>query len=69
MLFYLRKNPRFGLVWLSVLGLIATLHSSPAHAYTILCQDIYYHGGSLSLRSCRTKLPSPTKFIFAPALA
>ena len=47
MLFHLRNNPRFTLVWLSVLGLLATLHSSPAHAYPILGQDIYYQGGAL----------------------
>ena len=50
MLFSLRNYPRFGLVCLSVLGLIAILHSSRAHAYTILGQDIYYHGGSLQFQ-------------------
>src|SRR6185436_9638698 len=42
-----RSSRRFGLVWLSILGLIAFLHSTPAQAYTIFGQDIYYHGGSL----------------------
>jgi hypothetical protein len=46
MVFSLR-NPRFGLVWLSVLGLVAVLSSSPVQAYPVLGQDIYYHGGSL----------------------
>src|SRR5258705_4729176 len=50
MLFSLRNYPRFGLVWLSVLGLIATLHNSSAQAYPILGQDIYYHGGSLQFQ-------------------
>jgi uncharacterized protein DUF4114/PEP-CTERM motif-containing protein len=40
-------HSRFGIMWLAVLGLIATLHSSPAQAYPALGQDIYYHGGSL----------------------
>jgi len=46
MVFSLR-NPRFGLVWLSVLGLVAVLSSSTVQAYPVFGQDIYYHGGSL----------------------
>ena len=42
----LQKYSRLGIVWLSVLGLIA-VWQSPAQAYTILGQDIYYHGGAL----------------------
>ena len=34
---------------MSVFGLIALLHTSPAHAYSVLDQEIYYHGGSLQL--------------------
>src|SRR5258705_12793711 len=41
------SSRRFDLVWLSILGLIASLHSTPAQAYSILGQDIYYHGGTL----------------------
>ena len=48
MLLNLSQNySRAGLIWMSVLGFIAVLHSSPAQAYPILGQDIYYHGGSL----------------------
>jgi len=47
MLFNPKKYSRFGILSLAVLGLIAALHGSPAQAYPVLGQDIYYHGGSL----------------------
>jgi len=44
---------RFGLVWLTVLGLIASLQSYPAYAYPVIGQEIYYHGGPLELEILR----------------
>jgi hypothetical protein len=44
-----RNYSRFGLVWLSIFGLVAVLQTSPAHAYPVLDQEVYYHGGSLQL--------------------
>jgi len=47
MLFNFKNFARLGFVWLSVLGFVAVLSHAPAQAYTILGQDVYYHGGSL----------------------
>jgi len=44
------KHSRFGLIWLSVLALVAVLHASPGQAYPVLDQEIYYHGGSLQFQ-------------------
>jgi Domain of unknown function (DUF4114)/PEP-CTERM motif len=42
-----KNYSRLALVSIVVLGLIAALHGSPAQAYPVLGQDIYYHGGPL----------------------
>jgi hypothetical protein len=38
---------RFGSLWFAVLALMAVLHSAPAHAYPVLEQEVFYHGGAL----------------------
>ena len=46
MIFSLRNYPRFGPAWLSILGLVTILHSTPSQAYPVLVeQEGYYHGG------------------------
>jgi hypothetical protein len=47
MLHHHKNYARFGLLWLSVLGLVIILHSAPAQAYPVLDQEVYYHGGAL----------------------
>ena len=48
MIFSLRNYPRYGLVWLSILGLVTILHSTPAQAYPVLVErEVYHHGGAL----------------------
>jgi len=42
-----KNNPRFGLLWLSVIALMAVLPSTSAHGYAVTEREIYYHGGAL----------------------